>query len=34
MLSFVIPVFNEAESLNPLLAEIETVAAEQGMIMR
>jgi len=30
MLSFVIPVFNEVESLNPLLAEIGTVAAEQG----
>jgi len=30
MLSFVIPVFNEAESLNPLLGEIDAVAAEQG----
>ena len=30
MLSFVIPVFNEAESLNTLLIEIEDVAAEQG----
>jgi dolichol-phosphate mannosyltransferase len=30
MLSFVIPVFNEAESLSSLLAEIEDVAAEQS----
>ena len=30
MLSFVIPVFNEADSLNPLLGEIEDVAVEQG----
>jgi glycosyltransferase involved in cell wall biosynthesis len=30
MLSFVIPVFNEAESLNPLLTEIEAVAVEEG----
>ena len=30
MLSFVIPVFNEEESLNPLVAEIETVSVQHG----
>jgi len=30
MLSFVIPVYNEEESLNPLLAEIKTVAGQHG----